>query len=1023
MTNSSRNLRHAVRFTLAASALTAAAPLANAQQQQQAGPSTNAPPVAVQEVVVTGSRIQQSPNEVSISPVTSVTAIDIQQTGLTRTEDLLNNLPQVVAEQSSGLSISSFGTATVSLRGLGSDRTLVLINGRRMQPGGGLGPSSVADVDQIPAELIERLDVLTGGASAVYGADAVAGVVNFVLNKKYEGVKLDANYSFYNHQNGSGPYDYFLSNAGIPLPSGTVNTGQSKDLSFVAGSNFADGKGNATVYVTYLNSLPVAGYQIDHAACTLNGPSTIVAGATLTKAVTCGGSSTSATGRFFELGQVDGSTSVIVNNTVDANTNQFRPYHHSDSYNYGALSYFQRQAERWTAGAFLDYDVNDNVNVYSETMFARNSTVAQYGPSGAFAFTSFVTDCNNPLIQGNPSVAAVLCNPTTVAENQAFFNSPAGGSLGLTGTQFDLYLGRRNVEGGGRLDRYQSDSIRQVIGTKGKFADAWSYDVYGQVGITDFSDNEGGFLGTQQIANALQAVTNPATGQPTCASVLNGTDTTCVPWNIYTAGGVTQAQLNYLTVPSSWQTKSLEYVVDGSITGDFTKYGVKLPSAASGLQLNLGAEYRQETYDFAPDYIFENGFAAGGNGAQHPIHGEFHVSEVFTELHLPLVDEKPGFYNLSVEGGFRYSSYTSGFNTNTYKFGVEWAPVQDVRFRAGYNRAIRAPNIGDLYSPTVVGAGGTADPCWGPTPAYTLAQCENTGVTAAEYGHIITNPAAQINTQAGGNASLRPETADTYSFGVVFQPTSINGLVVSLDYFDIKIKNTIQALTSNTVLANCANTGDAQLCGLIHRGNGGSLWFNNNEFVVTTEQNIGTVSTAGIDLRGNYRMDVGAWGKLAFDLTGTHAQSFVTQPLPTGGSFDCVGYWGSTCNAPEPKWRHVLNSTWGTPWGGLDLTLRWRYIGGSSVDRSSPNPLLATPYYVYTAHIPAYSYFDLSASMPVTNSISFRLGVNNIADKNPPLVLNGSYSDCPNTTCNDNTWAGTYDALGRYIYAHISAKF
>ena len=1009
MTNSSRSLRHAVRFTLAASAISAASPAAYAQTAP-----TPAPAAPVQEVVVTGSRIQQSPNEISISPVTSVTAIDIQQTGLTRTEDLLNNLPQVVAEQSSSLSISSFGTATISLRGLGSNRTMVLINGRRMQPGGGLGPSSVPDVNQIPADLLERADVLTGGASAVYGADAVAGVVNFVLNTHYEGVRLDANYSFYNHKNDSGQYLGYLSAANQPLPQGTANTGQTKDLSFVAGSNFADGKGNATVYATYLNAEPVAGYQIDHAACTLNGPSSIPT-TPMPSSIACGGSSTSATGRFFELGTVSGVAGKrIVNSTVDGTTGLFRPYSRAtDSYNYGALSYFQRQQERWTAGAFLNYDVSENVNVYSETMFARNSSNAQYGPSGAFAFTFFQTSCSNPLL--TPSELATLCNPTTLSQNQALY--------GLTGNNFIIGLGRRNVEGGGRIDGYDSNSIRQVLGVKGKINDAWSFDVYGQAGITDFSDVEQHFLGTQQINNALNVVAD-ANGNPVCAAALAGTDPTCVPWNIWQKGGVTKAQLNYLQVPSSFQTTSREYIVSANVTGDLGKYGVKLPSAASGLNVNIGAEYRQEKYDLNPDYIYANGFASGGNGAQAAIHGEFHVAEAFTEFHLPLIDEKPGAYNLSAEGGFRYSSYTQGFTTNTYKFGVEWAPIQDMRFRGSYNRAVRAPNIGELYGPSVIGAGGTADPCWGPTPAYTLAQCQNTGVTAAQYGNITTNPAAQINTQQGGNITLKPETADSYSFGVVIQPQSVQGLIVSLDYFSIKIKDTIQQLTSNTVIANCANSGSAALCGLIHRDPlTGSLWFTNADYVEARQQNIGTVKTSGVDLKSHYRLDVGSMGKLSFDLVGVKSLNFITQPLPTGGSYDCTGYWGSTCNAPQPKWRHVFSTNWGTPWAGLDLTLRWRYIGGSDVDRSSSNPLLASPYYPWTAHLPAYNYFDVSASIPVTAGVSFRLGVNNVTDKNPPLVLNGTYSDCPNTTCNDNTWAGTYDALGRYIYMHISAKF
>jgi outer membrane receptor protein involved in Fe transport len=324
----------------------------------------------------------------------------------------------------------------------------------------------------------------------------------------------------------------------------------------------------------------------------------------------------------------------------------------------------------------------------------------------------------------------------------------------------------------------------------------------------------------------------------------------------------------------------------------------------------------------------------------------------------------------------------------------------------------------------VVGAGGTADPCWGPAPALTQAQCELTGVPANRYGHLLVNPAAQINTQTGGNTALTPEIADTYTLGVVFQPTFIQNLVVSVDAFSIKIRDTITSLTSNTIINNCALTGNAALCGLIHRGPDSSLWTSTQYYVTATNLNIGTVSTKGADLLGHYRLDFGPrGGKLDFALNGTYTHDFLFQPLPGGASYDCKGHWGATCGAPLPSWRHVFTTDWLTPWWGLDLLARWRYIGSSTVDRSSSDPQLTAPYYTATAHIPAYSYLDLAATIPIGTNFTARLGVNNIADKNPPLILNGSLSDCPNTSCNNNTWVGTYDSLGRYIFFNLTAQF
>jgi iron complex outermembrane receptor protein len=1018
-----RKLQYAIRAVLAAAAATSGVPMALSQTVA----TTTAPATSLEEVVVTGSRLQQAPNDVSITPVTSITALDIQQTGLVRTEDLLNNLPQVIAEQSSGTSISSNGTATVSLRGLGSQRTLVLINGNRMMPGAGIGPTvaSSPDINQIPADLIERIDVLTGGASAVYGADAVAGVVNFVLNTHFEGVRLDANYGFGMHSNSNQALLGDLTAADQPLPQSTVDAGFNKDVSFLAGANFADGKGNATVYATYLRSSPAVGYQYDFAGCTLNTPSVLPGPGGLK----CGGSSSSATGRFLELGKTANSNyATLADKTVDAKTGAFRDYTAADSYNYGALSFLQRAAERYTAGSFLNYDINDNVNVYSETMFARNTSAADYGPSGLFAFGTPSISCSNPLLTAQE--VSTLCNATNVAANQATF--------GGTGNNITLYAARRSVESGPRVDNYSSNSIREVVGVKGKVGEAWNYNVYGQIGITQMEDVEDGFLGVQQVNNALDVLPNPAVGgvkgvavgAPVCASAITGTDKACVPWNIWAPGGVTPAQLAYLTVPSSYGITAKEYITDASITGDLGKYGIQIPTASSGIQVNVGAEYRSETYDFDPDYIFANGFASGGNGAQNPIHGGFHVGEAFTEARIPIMDDKPGAYLLSADVGYRYSAYTSGFDTNTYKMGIEWAPVQDVRIRGGYNRAVRAPSVGDLFSPAVIGAGGTADPCWGAAVGglvngHTLAFCENTGVTAAEFGHILPNPAAQVNTSLGGNPNLTPEIADTYTFGIVFQPTFVSGLVASIDYYDIKIKNTIEELTSNTVVNDCGLTGSASLCGLIHRGTGtGSLWFNNTNYINTTEVNIGEVSTKGIDLASHYRFDVGAAGKIGLALSGSRPLDFLTQPIPGLGSYDCVGYFGTTCGAPTPKWRHVLNTDWQAPWAGLDMAIRWRYLGPVESDRVSQNPQLSQTYFAPLAHIGGYSYLDLSASIPIgSTGVNVRVGVNNLTDKPPPIVANGNYSDCPNTSCNDNTWVGTYDTLGRYLYAHVSAKF
>ncbi len=353
----SRSLQQAVRFALAAVSAAAGVSTVSGQEAPPAPPAqaqANAAPL--QEVVVTGSRLM-NPNSTSISPITTVSAADIQATGLTRVEDILNNLPMVFAGENATTSNGADGTATLDLRGLGNVRTLVLVDGLRLGPGAGDG-RNYSDINEIPAALIERVDILTGGASSVYGADAVAGVVNFILNTHFEGVKVDAGYNFFQHsQDNPDGVQQAVTAAGFTPAPGSVDTGFSKNVSILVGSNFADNKGNATAYVTYDNTGPVLQKSYDYSACSL----TVSAGA-----LACGGSETSARngagGEFLGYGN---NGVKFLDNTVDGLTNNFRAYQEpGDLFNYGPYNYYETPEVRWTAGTFVNCDVNSHVTVY-----------------------------------------------------------------------------------------------------------------------------------------------------------------------------------------------------------------------------------------------------------------------------------------------------------------------------------------------------------------------------------------------------------------------------------------------------------------------------------------------------------------------------------------------------------------------------------------------------------------------------------------------------------------------------------
>jgi iron complex outermembrane recepter protein len=1005
-------LQHAIRALLTAAAASAVVPTVYAQT----APAAAAGASDIQEVVVTGSRIQ-SANLISASPITTVTNVDIQQSGLTRVEDILNNLPQVFAGQGSNMSNGADGTATLDLHDLGPQRTLVLVNGKRLAPGNPDG-RNFTDINQIPAELIEKVDVLTGGASSTYGADAVSGVVNFIMNTHYEGVKIDAQYGMFNHNNHESLYQGIVAGAGFPAPTGSVDSGFQKNVSFIAGSNFADGAGNATVYATYDNQAQNIGSQFDYSACSLSHGA---------NGAVCGGSGTSAGGTILAYDTT--GHKVFPNQTVDPKTGQLRAATAADNFNFGALNFFQRPAERWTAGAFINYNVNEHTNVYSEFMFMRNETTGGIAPGGDFANNTLGINCG-PVgtgLNGNPLITAqqrsVLCNPTALAAQ----GQPADGTL-------SYYLERRNVEGGLRLTDFTNTDFHEVLGVKGDFAGAWKYDAYAQVGITDQQQLQLNNFSATKLALAENPVTN-SSGNIVCGPPAPAN---CVPYNPWVPGGVTAAALNYLQTPALQQGSAREYVVHADVTGDLGKYNVQAPWAKSGLQVNVGAEYRSESAVLQPDEENLLGDIAGGAGALLPLAGNFHVAEVFTEFNAPIMDEMPFAEQLTVNGGYRYSKYTLGFSTNTYKIGVEWAPIRDVRFRASYNQAVRAPNIAELFTTASIGPGGSIDPCWGgpglgALPSLTQAQCARTGVTAGQYGSLGVNPASQFNIQTGGNANLHAETAHTWSYGVVFQPTFLPNFSATIDYYDIRITGAIEAQSGVSIITNCGLTGDPTQCAAIHRNANGSLWLTNAGYVQTLSTNSGLLENKGVDINLHYSFNMDTLGKLIFNLQGTDTISNITQPqtsvpdpttgaIVAGAQYNCAGFEGVTCLNPLPHWRHVFSADWATPWQGLDLHAQWRFIGGTQVDALSQSSLLSSPSTVYPGydHIASYSYLDLSASVAVTPKVSVRIGANNVLDKDPPIILS---ANCPVGPCNNNTFTQTYDPTGRFLYAHVEAKF
>jgi iron complex outermembrane recepter protein len=979
------SLRCSIRSALAVSAATAAL-VSNTQAQES----------PVTEVIVTGSRIA-SPNLESISPVAAISSEDIRVTGRTRVEDIINQMPQAIAEQGGSVSNGATGTATVDLRGLGSQRTLVLVNGRRLMPGEPDGDNA-ADLNNIPLALVQRVDVLTGGASSVYGADAVAGVVNFIMDTEFEGIRLEANYGGYQHENDNAQIQSVVSQRGFALPGGDFSGGYSRDFTFALGIGGTDQPGHATFYATYRDIDPVVQGKIDYSACTLNSGDVF----------TCGGSGTTNPAHFF----TDVATPVCtsLSGCIVGPGGSLRPYTSADAYNFGPLNYYQRPDERYTAGAFFDYAVSETSEVYAELMYMNDRSVAQIAPSGAF-LAEVDVNCDNPLL--SPAQIANFCT---------------AGGLGPT-DDTTLLVARRNVEGGGRQDDIEHDSFRIVAGLRGDLGENWNYDTYFQQGQTERQSTYLNDFSIERLGRSLQVRIDdrtddgepvPTFGTPQCVAAIEGIDPSCVPWNIWTPEGVTPESLAYLQTPGIIRARHRQRIAHADITGDLSNF-VRLPTATTGLNVNFGVEWREEETEYQPDLQFSTGDLAGQGGATLPTDGSYNVKEGFVEARLPLVEEKTAIRSLTVEAGYRYSDYNVGFTTDTYKFGLDWEPIESLRLRGSFQRAVRAPNVGELFSPQTTLLDGTTDPCDG-TPTATLEQCLVTGMTAAQYGNVPENPADQYNGLLGGNPGLEPEKSETISFGLIYQPDFLEGLLVSLDYFDIQIEEAISDLdggNADAYILQCVETGDPTFCNRIQRDSRGSLWIQPTGFIVDTSENIGSLGAEGIDVQTTYRFNLGEHG-LNLDLVGTHVLSAETELVKGVGVFDCVGLYGGTCGVPTPEWRHSLRTTWTTPWYGTNVALTWRYLGPVDVETSDPNPQLAGEIPATDAELGSRSYLDLSASVTFAEDYTFRLGANNLLDKAPPLV---GQDNCPTTYCNGNTFAQLYDALGRQWFASLTARF
>ncbi|MDE2150310.1 MAG: TonB-dependent receptor [Gammaproteobacteria bacterium] len=966
----------------------AAAPAAGASapdselQVAQAGPAASAnanagkAPVELRGIEVTGSRIKQ-PSLTASAALQVVNSKELKFEGTVNVDSLLNNLPQVYATSTSAIDTQG-SAATIDLRGLGTNRTLVLVDGKRLVPG---DPTSfggtAANVNFIPAALVDRVEVLTGGASAVYGSDAISGVVNFIMKKDFDGFEVDGQWS----RTDSGDATNYTT-------------------TLLWGSNFSGGDGNVTLYAGYTRFDALTQDARDFSQFDLGTSSD---GTRHVKI----GSGTVPAGRIISYDQPYGAPySDVIDNPNGSRT--LVPFD-GKRFNFNPFNFLQRPDKRYRLGGFAHRRFNEHADVYGSAMFMTDELNNQFAPSGTF-FLPHTINCDNPLLSAQER--GILC--------------PNPGQ-----TQATVASAKRTVEFGARQENLRNTEYRIVFGLRGAIVDDLSYDVSAQRSEATLTLAHLNDLSTARTQQALQ-VTTDSSGNPVCIDPSGG----CVPFDLFQLGAITPAQKGFVGALGLQQGNTVEQVVTAAVNGDLTPYGIVSPLAHNGVGFAGGFEYRTETLDFRPDQEFASGDLSGESGPSPPVNGGFQVRDWFGELQLPIVENRPFVKELGFDTAYRLSNYSSAARyTHAYKFGLRYSPTEDVGLRASWNRAVRAPDVNELFFPASVTTFGGNDPCAGATPTATLAQCERSGVTPAQFGTILQCSAGQCNAQIGGNPNLQPEKSITRQAGIVLTPRFLKGFTGTIDYYNIVLSGAIGTIPPQTVLGECLQNG--QFCDQIHRGIRGTLFGAPTSFISATNLNTGLLKERGVDFSFNYvrylaDLGLGDNGQVLFNFAGTYISAFDEKNTPTSPQFDCAGRFGQVCGRPKARWRHKARLTWENPMGavpGFALSLQWRYIDSTALDANNTNNSQLNPaqngFNRIDAVIPSKQYLDLAMTyqLPIsTQDVTLRFGINNLGAEGPP-VLSTDVLPALTDSSTANTFPSVYDTLGRVFFLGVTAHF
>jgi len=1010
----------------------------------------------IEEILVTGTRIK-NPNVIAASPVMT---IGMDEIGLKQTpniERVFRDLPITIPGDGENVNNGTDGQATLDLRGLGPGRSLILIDGKRLAPYSVWG---IVSTDVIPVNMVERVDIVTGGASAVYGSDAMSGAINFILRDDFEGFELGLGYS--------------------DTDSGQAINGGGDDTTYINalfGVAFDDDRGHIVFGGGHTSRGAVL---LSERAFGLFGVSSFTGsglGAPPAEPTPdCSGNTSFTTAHSTQVGSTTAIPATL--ELRSGSRYQFRddmsiaPFTGLGAdtrcarLNFNPFNYYQTPQERWQATTIASYDFNDHVEFYARASFSANESTFQIAPSGTFGtpFTipvmnPFFTDATRTTIVNDLNAGAVewvstntqvlndllaLPNPTeddldSIAGLQAALAAdPLGFSavgiqdLGSDGVfdnsdSFTSTARRRTLELGVRSGIYDTDYFQYVLGVRGNLPgamDGWNYDVSYQRGESNKVDTRDGFTNLPNLQTGINTV--DANRCITPQGVL--TEFPCTPINIFgPMGSITDAQRDdgfFIAVASDLQ-KSTQTIYHASIDGTIER--LSLPSADDGLSLAFGIEHSDLTASTNPDEclkIVPASCQGGAGGNRIPINGAYSSDEWFVEAILPLVQSKTGFENLSIELGYRGADYDVQGSTDSWKVGISWEIVPGFRLRAMEQQAVRVPNVGELFEPVTTGwEGATLDPCsiGNPNPPapgselFNLCVNSGTGMLPSQVGVVPDIAFEGINVFYGSNPNAlpKPEEASTSTFGFVWEPEIFDFLTattISVDYYDITINDYINWPTAQEALDLCYVLADPATCNGIVRV--GGAFGEAGTGVPTHWRNFAAYEAEGVDLVVNTGFDAGNIGEFAVALT---AHQYLTNEFQTTRAspvVDCAGFYGWLCN-PVPEYRHTLRVSWFRD--NLDASLLWRHIGGMDVEVDQASWL-----YPHFRSVDAQDYFDLTFGYEYRDFGRISLLVTNIMDEDPPILGNQTSSLFANS---GNTFPSLFDTMGRTYFVHLKLTF